>query len=161
MALALSKNDYNGAVSAQVQVRSLHRLEPAQPDLCATACDLRCRDAAERRGPVGGAAGRRLGRPGDGGGRRPDGDGDAAADALRAARADGRLVDRRGRPAVSQLAALLAGGERVLVLVADVARRRPLLTRDVLAPGLGLLRRLRAGRLPASVWRPRRPPASC
>ena len=29
VALALSKNDYNGAVSAQVQVRSLHRLEPA------------------------------------------------------------------------------------------------------------------------------------
>ena len=65
-----------------------------------------------------------------------DADGDAAADALRAARADGRLVDRRGRPAVSQLAGLLAGGEPVLVLAADVARRRPLLTRDVLTPGL-------------------------
>ncbi len=45
-------------------------------------------------------------------------------------------MDRRGRPAVSQLAALLSGGEPVLVLTADVARRRPLLTRDVLAPGL-------------------------
>ena len=44
VALALSKNDYNGAVSAQVQVRSLHRLEPTETDLCATACDLRCRD---------------------------------------------------------------------------------------------------------------------
>ena len=65
-----------------------------------------------------------------------DGAGDAAAAAaLHAARAAGRIVDRRGRPPVSQLAALLAGGERVLVLVADVARRRPLLTRDVLAPG--------------------------
>ena len=44
VALALSKNDYNGAVSAQVQVRSLHRLEPPQSDLCATACDLSCRE---------------------------------------------------------------------------------------------------------------------
>ena len=44
VALALSKNDYNGAVSAQVQVRSLHRLEPPEKDLCATACELRCRD---------------------------------------------------------------------------------------------------------------------
>ena len=85
---------------------------------------------------MGRAAGRRWRR-----GRRgaaatlTDVDG-AAADALRAARADGRLVDRRGRPPVSQLAALLAGGEPVLVLAADVARRRPLLTRDVLAPGL-------------------------
>ncbi len=44
VALALSKNDYNGTVSAQVQVRGLHRLEPPETDLCATACDLRCRD---------------------------------------------------------------------------------------------------------------------
>ncbi len=35
------------------------------------------------------------------------------------------------------LAALVAGGERTLVLVADVGGRRPLLTRDVLTPGLG------------------------
>ena len=44
VALALSKNEYNGSVSAQVQVRGLHRLEPPETDLCATACDLRCRD---------------------------------------------------------------------------------------------------------------------
>ena len=49
---------------------------------------------------------------------------------------DGRLVDRRGRAAVSALTSLAAGGERVLVLVADVARRRPLLSRDVLSPQL-------------------------
>ena len=72
------------------------------------------------------------------------------AAALHAARAAGRLVDRRGRPPVSQLAALVAGGERVLVLVADVARRRPLLTRDVLAPRPALRGRLRAGRLRAA-----------
>ena len=132
VALALTKNEYNGAVSAQVQVRSLHRLEVSQADLCATACDLGCRDRL---------SGEQLWSallPGDAGHMvaPADADGEASSDALRAARADGRLIDRRGRPAVSQLAGLLAGGERVLVLTADVARRRPLLTRDVLTPGL-------------------------
>ena len=131
VALALSKNDYNGAVSAQVQVRSLHRLEPPASDLCATACDVSC---GER------LCGERLWRD------LLQGDGAAAADetaqaaaaaaALHAARADGRLVDRRGRAPFSQLEGLLAGGERTLVLVADVGRRRPLLARDVLTPGL-------------------------
>jgi single-stranded-DNA-specific exonuclease len=134
VALSLGKNEFNGSVSAQVQVRSLHRLEPPETDLCATACDMACRDRVR---------GDRLWRAllGDGGGARAaadDGDAGAAAAAaaLHAARAAGRIVDRRGRPPVSQLAALVAGGERVLVLVADVARRRPLLTRDVLAPAL-------------------------
>ncbi len=132
IALALSKNDYNGAVSAQVQVRSLHRIETPSTDLCVTACDLRCRDRlsgddlwAALLAAKDGSAGRT---------RRDDGD----HAALKAARAEGRLVDRRGRPAVSALAALLAGGERTLVLVADVGRRRPLLSRDVLSPGLGI-----------------------
>jgi hypothetical protein len=39
--------------------------------------------------------------------------------------------DCRGRPLVSTLARVAAGGGRVLLLVADVARRRPLLTRDL------------------------------
>jgi hypothetical protein len=47
-------------------------------------------------------------------------------------RHDGRLLDRRGRPLISTLAGLVATGERVLVLVADVARRRPLLSRDLM-----------------------------
>ncbi len=134
VALALSKNEYNGSVSAQVQVRGLHRLEPPETDLCATACDLGCRDRlrGERlwAALLDGVAA--LPAAGDG----PPGAAAEAAAALHAARAAGRILDLRGRPAVSQLAALLAGGERTLVLVADVARRRPLLTRDVLAPGL-------------------------
>ncbi len=134
VALALSKNEYNGSVSAQVQVRGLHRLEPPETDLCATACDLGCRDrlCGERlwAALLGGAAS----APAAGDGPRPEAA--EAAAALHAARAAGRIRDLRGRPAVSQLAALLAGGERTLVLVADLARRRPLLTRDVLAPGL-------------------------
>jgi len=140
VALALSKNEYNGSVSAQVQVRSLHRLEEPGLDLCAAPCDFSCRDRlrGERlwaRLLAGGAD--PVGEDPAAGQTAADADADAAADALRAARSDGRLVDRRGRPAVSQLASLLGGGERVLVLAADVARRRPILTRDVLAPGFG------------------------
>ena len=143
VALALSKNEYNGAVSAQVQVRSLHRLEAPAGDLCATACDFGCRDRL--RGPrlwqallgrdgTTESAGARAGES-PASGHAAAGDASAAA-ALHAARADGRLVDRRGRPAISQLAGLVAAGERTLVLTADVARRRPLLSSDVLVPGL-------------------------
>ncbi len=138
VALALSKNDYNGAVSAQVQVRSLHRLEPPESDLCATACDLSCRERLRGESLWGELL------QGDGAAAADDTvDAAAAADAaasaaLHAARADGRLVDRRGRAPFSQLEGLLAGGERTLVLVADVARRRPLLARDVLTAGLGI-----------------------
>ena len=52
-------------------------------------------------------------------------------------RNEGRLLDRRGRPIVAALTSLAATGERVLVVVADVGRRRPLLAREVLAPQLG------------------------
>jgi len=152
--LALSKNEYNGAVSAQAEVRGLHRLAAPDRDLCATACDLSC---AERLtggalwgellegpswpgggGPGGagpGGAGPGGGGPG-GAGPGGGGPGGGVRAALAEARRDGRLVDRRGRAAVTALAALAAGGERVLVLVADVARRRPLLSRDVLSPQL-------------------------
>ncbi len=125
----------------------------------------RLRPPLSRPAARGGALGRAARPDGAGPAGEARGRGPADADApprprtLHAARAEGRLVDRRGRPAVSQLAALLAGGERVLVLVADVARRRPLLSRDVLAPGLDC-----AGAYvqPAclTVWRPQQPPTS-
>ena len=122
--LELGKNDYDGTVSAQVRVRSLQRLETPATDLCPTPCDLTCRErlsgAALWRAWLGVAPSRGV----------------ADAAALRAARNEGRLLDRRGRPAIPALADLLASGERVLVLVADVARRRPLLSRDLVAPGL-------------------------
>ena len=51
--LSLSKNEYNGSVSAQVEVKALCPLEPAQDDLCGTACALACRT---------GCAGPRSGR---------------------------------------------------------------------------------------------------
>lgn len=68
---------------------------------------------------------------------------DAAADPPSAAhvvadlRAAGRLDDGRGRPLLSSLTSLTAGSVRTLVLVADVGRRRPLLTRDLPLAALG------------------------
>jgi single-stranded-DNA-specific exonuclease len=137
VALALSKNEYNGAVSAQVQVRGLHRLEAPERDLCAGPCSYACAERLRGEwlwGALLGAHGQ-DGAPGAAPVPTPADDATVAA-ALHAARADGRLVDRRGRPPLSQLAALLAAGERTLVITADVARRRPLLSTDVLVPGL-------------------------
>jgi len=126
--LALGKNAYNASVTAQVEVKALHRLAAGDDDLCPTPCDTTC--AARLRGDelwrslLDGAQ-LEVWRP------RAE-----AADAVDRARREGRLLDERGRPAVSTVAALAATGERVLVLVADVARRRPLLTRDALPPAL-------------------------
>jgi len=111
-------------VSAQAEVRGLHRLSAPDRDACATPCDLSCPDRL-----TGDALWSELLEG-------PSGSGGDAADALAEARAAGRLVDRRGCAVVSALASLAASGERVLVLVADVARRRPLLSRDVLSPQL-------------------------
>ncbi len=141
--LTLGKNAYNGAVSVQVQIDGLHRLGDPATDLCDTPCALGCErrlrgevlwrallDEPQKDGHLGGAAS-------DGGW--------ASAEALAAvgeagaavpAASDGRVQDRRGRPIISSLTSLVATGERVLVLVADVARRRPLLSRDVLPPQL-------------------------
>lgn len=132
VALALTKDEYHGSVSAQVQVRSLHRLVEPEADLCVTACEPGCRERLT--GSALWAA--LLGDPDARAKEDGAGAAAAAAAALHAARAAGRLVDRRGRPPVSQLTALAGSGERLLVLVADVAHRRPLLTRDVLAPDL-------------------------
>ncbi len=127
--LLLRKNAYGGMVSAQVQVKGLFRLDDEAHDLCPTACDLGCPErvsgdgfwrlldelAADEATPFA-----------PGGGREAE-----AEDRAAAAIDDPRVVDRRGRPVLSTLAALLTSGERLLVLVADVARRRPLLARDL------------------------------
>jgi len=124
--LGLFKNEYNGAVSAQVQVQALYRLDASAVDLCVTPCDLSCADRLS--GPP-------LWHELLEGRLVPEG-GEEGAAALSAARSAGRLVDRRGHPVGPALTALAASGERVLVLVADVARRRPLLSHDVLSPHL-------------------------
>ena len=125
--LALTKNSYNGVVSAQVQVKALHPLAEPDTDLCSTSCTVACGDrlrGAElwqylEQMELASLAGS-----------------DEVAAMVEQARSEGRLLDRRGRPIVAGLTSLVATGERVLVVVADVARRRPLLSRDVLAPQL-------------------------
>ena len=62
---------------------------------------------------------------------------DGAAAAVAALRRERRLFDCRRRPVGATLSSLVAAGGRLLVLVADVARRRPLLTRDAYLPQLG------------------------
>ncbi len=141
IAVALGKDDYNGAVTTQVQVRGLHRLEEPAEDLCATACDAACRERLSGEGLwrallAAPADGPGQGATGGSAGSSPADAADAAA-GLDEARRARRLLDRRGRPVGSTLASLAATGERVLVLVADVGLQRPLLSRDVLAPQLG------------------------
>lgn len=111
--LSLGKNEYNGRVSAQVEVKGLAACR-TDPDLCPTACDVSCTQRA---------CGAAFWRAVTGGLRLP-----AAPPAAASA---GRLVDRRGRPPAPLVQALTAGGERVLVLVADVGRRRGLLGREL------------------------------
>ena len=126
--LALTKNSYGGVVSAQVQVKALYPLAEPGHDLCPTPCTLACGDR------LSGADLWRYLEQVELGSLTVS---DAAAANVEQARTESRLLDRRGRSIVAALASLVATGERVLVVVADVARRRPLLARDVLAPELG------------------------
>ena len=143
--LALGKNAYNASVSAQVEVKALHRLEAAAATTSARRRATRLRAASARRRAAGASCSAATCSPRAARGRpvptapraRRRRRGEEAAAVVAQARREGRLRDRRGRSAVSTIAALAATGERVLVLVADVARRRPLLTRDALPPALG------------------------
>lgn len=124
--LALSKNEYNGMVSAQVEVKGLYCCEDPAIDLCGSACDQSCgerwRGDAFWRAVLDGLPCRSA---------SPAGTPPSPRKAYAA-----RVVDRRGRPLAPAVSALAAGGERVLVLVANMAHRRPLLSRDILAPQL-------------------------
>lgn len=143
--LSLSKNEYNGSVSAQVEVKALCDVAEPETDLCRTECTIDCCDRL-----LGPDLWDELLR-----GPQVEPGGEEAAGALADARSQGRLIDRRGRSAAASVAALAGGAERVLVLVADVAARRPLLSRDVLSPHLeagGLyLQPACAGRAPAAA----------
>jgi hypothetical protein len=129
--VAYVKNSFNDVVRPQAQVKGAHELAVPALDLCETGCVVDCPHRVsgdEFWQALTAAAADGL----------PGADGAAgAATVVAALRCEGRLVDRRRRPAVSTLASLVGAGGRVLVLVADVARRRPLLTRDVHLPQLG------------------------
>lgn len=124
--LELGRNSFNGSENAQVRLRRLFRREPAD-DLCDTPCDASC---PER---LSGIEFWRTITAAAEADRVPE----READALEALRARGGLVDARGEPVIPLLFSLLADGQRVLVLVADVGRRRPFLSRDLPPATLG------------------------
>ena len=148
----LRKNAYNGGVRAQVEVQALLPLDAAGDRRVRDGVLWRLRACRPGRDLV--AAARRARRRRSG---RPRGGDWAAASAQRggagsdAAAAAGPGRRRRPGPAAREHAGArsVAGGGRVLLLVADVGRRRPLLTRDL---PLGVPRRrgpVPARRLPA------------
>ena len=107
--LALGKNAYNGAVSVQVQVTGLHRLEDGAPDLCGTSCALCCDrrltgDTLWRQlldGPQPGRLAGEAGPGGDGGEAATPGPSPPAAVCRTAAAAPSSRRSRRWPPPAS------------------------------------------------------------
>jgi single-stranded-DNA-specific exonuclease len=113
VAYTLQRNEWNGAVAPQMHLRAAVAApvdEPPLPGACRSACDATCTLRAG-----GGAVLAAAVEPLPPGG--------------------GAVHDRRNAGAqIATVARLLAGGERVLLVVADVARRRAML-RGALHPG--------------------------
>ena len=128
MPVAYVKNAFNGVVRPQAQVKGAFEVTRPALDLCESDCGAECRSFVTDDELLEALDGLEL--PGAAGA-------DGAAATVAALRREGRLLDRRRRPLGASLAALATAGGRVLVLVADVAARRPLLTRDVCLPQLG------------------------
>jgi single-stranded-DNA-specific exonuclease len=125
--LAYVKNSFNGMVRPQALVKGAFELAPLSADLCEGECVVTCPQRVS--GDEFWEALADADLPG-----ATLTDGAATVAALRRER---RLFDRRRRPVEAALASLVAAGGRLLVLVADVARRRPLLTRAAYLPELG------------------------
>ena len=116
----LEANEWRGAVEPRLVVRSLHPLEAATSRAAAAAVHVPQR----RRRLVGRGLGRLRAPPS----RRPR--------RARERRAERTVVDRRGEGALGVLGDLLTTGEPLLVVCADVSRRRALLERDLAAGAL-------------------------
>ena len=125
--LAYVKNSFNGAVKPQALVKGAFELTPPAIDLCETQCLVTCPQRVSGDEFWEALADAEL--PG-----ATLTDGAATVAALRRER---RLFDCRRRPVSATLSSLVAAGGRLLVLVADVARRRPLLTQAAWLPALG------------------------
>jgi len=121
------KNAFNGMVRPQAQVKGAYELAPA-PDLCETDCAPGCPHRVS--GDELWEALAEAGLPGADGA-------EGAAAAVATLRRERRLFDRRRRPVGASLSSLAAAGGRLLVLVADVPRRRPLLETEACLTQLG------------------------
>ena len=125
--LAYVKNSFNGMVRPQALVKGAFELTEPAADLCETECLVGCPQRVS--GDEFWEALAEADLPG-----ATTTDGAATVGALRRER---RLFDGRRRPVGAALTSLVAAGGRLLVLVADVARRRPLLTQAAWVPALG------------------------
>ena len=125
--LAYVKNSFNGMVRPQALVKGAFELTEPAADLCETECLVACPQRVS--GDEFWEALAEADLPG-----AATTDGAATVAALRRER---RLFDGRRRPVGAALTSLVAAGGRLLVLVADVARRRPLLTQAAWVPALG------------------------
>ncbi len=126
----LERNEFNGTVSPQLNLRELFRHEeaPPPPGFCESRCNQDCPDRAGARelrrfmveeDPLPQAwLGGKTGVP-----AHPLPGGEGAGD---------RIVDRRGFGAIpQQLVRLVSSGESLLLVVADVSRRRRLITHEL------------------------------
>ena len=125
--LAYVKNSFNGMVRPQALVKGAFELTEPAADLCETQCLVTCPQRVS-----GDEFWEAL--------AEADLPGAALTDAtatVATLRRERRLFDGRRRPVGAALTSLVAAGGRLLVLVADVARRRPLLTQAAWLPALG------------------------
>ncbi|MHB1002854.1 MAG: single-stranded-DNA-specific exonuclease RecJ [Thermoleophilia bacterium] len=123
----LEQNEYKGSISPQLQLKELFPHAHDSPEdsaPCAASCDIDCGNR------VGGDEFWRLSRQGealppgwtDKSARSRSGDDDLS----------GRLIDRRNHGGIHGLVTMLAScGENILLLTADVARRRNLVTEEL------------------------------
>jgi single-stranded-DNA-specific exonuclease len=108
----VERNDWNGTSSVQIVARSVTEVPELAPaeGMCATPCDATCAD--RRRGP------RSQMQP--------------------AAAAEHAVHDRRNRGSYAELVRLAAAGDGLLIVCADVSRRRAMLAGPLHPRRLGL-----------------------
>jgi single-stranded-DNA-specific exonuclease len=115
LACRVERNDWNGTSAVQLVARAVEPVRPAPAaGLCATPCDATC---PARALPV---------------------EQESAARARLAPVGAAAVHDRRDRGALAELARLAACGESVLVLCADVSRRRALVAGPLAPERYGL-----------------------
>lgn len=133
VAFHLERNEFNGSVSPQLQLREFfprHRESMAAKGLCSAHCDHDCPDRVAGDG-FWSLISSKTGLPAAW--LAPTGEAPEKSEATGSGPAE-RLIDRRDFGGVSaQVARLLAGGENIMLLAADVARRRHFVSHE-LAP---------------------------
>ncbi|MHB1362010.1 MAG: single-stranded-DNA-specific exonuclease RecJ [Thermoleophilia bacterium] len=134
VAFHLERNEFNGSISPQLQLREFfprkNGAESVQ-GLCEARCDIDCPNRIAG-SEFWNLLGHGLDIPVE---WLPGGLGSSNREEAENSLAE-RLVDRRDFGGISaQIARLIAGGESVLMLVADVARRRRLISRELPVAG--------------------------